>query len=85
MTEVTDRGVEELEHFPRLRSLTLCGPNFTQETLSVLATLKSLEDIELIETSISRSDATQFAREHPAIAVVWSSGVHIVVKPPKLE
>lgn len=72
LTRVTAGGLKHLSLFTHLNFLLLCGKHFDKDALPILGDLGSLASISLVETSIDRESASQFAAAHPDIQVSWA-------------
>lgn len=68
-TEITDGGVSQLQNIPRLEFLDLSGCRVTDGCIPDLLAHKSLREVNLLETPISKEGARQLAKR---FQITWS-------------
>lgn len=69
---LTDDGVGELARLPQLKVLCLYNSLVTDASIPMLSTMKSLDNLNLGRTRVSRKGAADLRRALPSASIHWS-------------
>ena len=68
-TNITAKGLKELEGLQYIESLNLYGTSLDDSALKSLGPLKSLKSVFLWQTNMTKEEVNSFAEAHPLIDV----------------
>lgn len=66
-TDITDKGIPSLKKLNKIRVLSLSGTEISRKSVSILATIKSLEEVYLWHTNITEAEYQEIIKKYKNI------------------